>query len=155
MTGERREARGQKKKLNTFDLYQSVLRKWAVDLPADMKNEPARERLLDAMLRLFEALSAAGLRQNFKSLKPDWPNIQKYYPPLLHAMRWQLTALNLPLPTSMVPLAARLLSLAALRGFAVWVKDETAGQSRLMAAIDRDLDRINAAVQYIVHLRNA
>jgi hypothetical protein len=46
-------------------------------------------------------------------------------------------------------LAPQALTLLTLRWLSVWQNDKTPGQSRLMAALDRDLGRLFDAAQYV------
>jgi len=125
---------------NPYQIFIKTLRTWAASAPPDMRGEPPREKLLDAMLRLFEALDAAGL----KTAKPD----PAWLAPLVHAVRWQLLVLDIPAPPGLEPAASYVLALAAARWLPIWQSDKTMGQSRLMAAIDRDLNRLDAAAQH-------
>jgi len=144
-------ARRKKTIKNPFEIYQTILREWAVEVSPDMQDELPREKLLDAMLRLFEKLGAAELRAPLNKeimMQPvPWQHIKIYYPPLRNAMRWQWTALDIPTPSLLSFLAPHLLAMAALRWLAIWLRDPTPSQERLMATMDRDLNRIHIAVQ--------
>jgi len=146
----RTKAQSRPKKIKTpYEIYCNVLRAWAAEAPADMRDEPAREKILDAMLRLFERLEASGLRPALAAQPVNWATIKKYHGPLLHALCWQCLVLNITMPKSMAPFVPHLLSLVVLRWIPIWLRDNTPGQARLMAVIDRDLGCIHAAAQQI------
>jgi len=139
---------------NSFEMYQSVLREWAAEAPADMQDEPPRERLLDSMLRLFEKLEAAKLRAPLNKeilaqpVPAPWQYIKRYYQPLHNAMRWQWLALDIPPTLSPLSfLTPHLLAMAALRWLIIWLRDPSPGQARLMAMLDRDLSRMDRTIQ--------
>ncbi len=111
-----------------------------------MKDEAPREQLLDAMLRLFEDLDAAGLRAPLAAQKLDWHGMKPYLVVLHDAIRWQWLALNLPVPAIAAPFAPFALSLCCMRWLKIWLIGD---QARLMAVIDRDLNYLNIAVQQI------
>jgi len=149
-------ARRKKTIKNPFEIYQTILREWAAEVPPDMQDELPREKLLDAMLRLFEKLETAKLRaplnQEIMMQAAPWQHIKIYYPPLRNAMRWQWMALNIPTPSLLSFLAPHLLAISALRWLAIWLRDPTPGQERLMATLDRDLNRIHTTIQKFNHL---
>jgi len=148
---ERREARKtaprDKKVKNALEIYNHVLREWAGATSPDMVDEVPRERLLDAMLRLFESLDDAGLRSPLAAQDINWQSAKPYLVALHDAIRWQLLVLELSVPKLAAPVAPTVLTLAALRWMKIWLADDTSGQSKLMAAIDRDLGRLDVAVQ--------
>ena len=126
--------------------FEDVLSDWSTHVPANMKDEPPKDKILDAFLRLFEDLTAAQITH----LPPrtNWREI------LAPAVRWQWVALKIEgLPPALTALAPHVLTLAAARWLGVWQTDETPDKSRLMATLDRDLDRLHAAVQYFLQLR--
>ena len=135
---------------NPYEVYAETLRAWSSHVPLEMLDETPREKLLDAILRLFEALEVAGLRPAFIHLRahPDPKKIGKLLPPLTAAMRQQCVTLNIALPHVLGVAAPYALALAALRWLVMWLDDKTPGKSRLMVMLDRDLGRLDAAVQY-------
>jgi hypothetical protein len=134
---------------NLYEVYCKVMRAWAAAVPHEMKHEAPREKLLDAMLRLFEALDATGLRAPLAAEAMDWRVMKPYLGALHDAMRWQLLALDLALPKLAVPFAPTVLTLASLRWLKIWLKGD---EARLMAAIDRDLNYLDIAVQQIARV---
>jgi hypothetical protein len=139
-------ARVQRKTKDSNALYHDALHGWATNVPSDMMDEVPKEKLLDSFLRLFEALEAAGLRGQI--------NISReILPPLITAMRWQIIALNLQTSKILTNIIPYVLALAVMRWLLVWQADTNPGMSRLMAAIDRDLGRLDIAMQQLLHLR--
>jgi hypothetical protein len=107
--------------------FEDVLNAWAINAPPDMQHEPPREKILDSALRLFDSLSAARVTR----LPPRRQLLQ----PLSHAVHWQWIALNIPAAPWVSILAPTTLTLAIIRWLKIWQKDQTPGQTRLMAAI--------------------
>ena len=131
-----------KTKAKTFE---DVLSNWSTHVPPDMKDELPRDKILDAFLRLFEDLTTSQITQ--------LPPRTKWREILAPAVRWQWVALNISGPPVLNTIAPSILTLEAVRWLEVWQTDETQGKSRLMATLDRDLDKLHTAVQYFLQLR--
>ncbi len=147
-------ARRKPKASDPYQQYCDVLQQWAGDVPADMMDEDDKEKLLDAMLRLFEALDAADLRSILPSLRAQ-KNIRELMQPLTAAIRWQMIGMNIQPPQILAPLAATILSLAVMRWAIIWQNEYTPGMPKLMAAIDRDLGWLDRGLSQIQKFRLA
>lgn len=146
-----REARSKKQEknsaLNLFEKYQSALQAWAGDVPADMQDEDDQEKLLDAMLRLFETLDAHDMRGVLPVLRTQ-KTPKEMMMPLVGAIRWQMIGLNIRAPGLISELAPHILALALLRWGAIWQNEQTPGMPKLMAAIARDLGYLQRAAEF-------
>ncbi|HCM83853.1 MAG TPA: hypothetical protein PKW15_03155 [Alphaproteobacteria bacterium] len=142
MMATRRKA----KPVDLFQQYQNALHQWAGDAPADMLDEDNKEKLLDAMLRLFETLDAADLRNAISNLRAE-KTLRELLGPLTAAMRWQMIGLNIQSPQILAPIAPHVLSLAVIRWIPIWQNEHTPGMPKLMAAIDRDLGYLQRAIE--------
>jgi hypothetical protein len=127
-------AKRKTQKLNPAAQLTATLHAWAAEAPADMADESPKEKLLDSMLRLFEALDTANLRGYVQTT-----GLRHSLPEFSSALRWQLLALNLPMPTAVQPVVPFALSLLLLRWIPIWLAETTPGMPKLMAALDRDL----------------
>lgn len=123
---------------NTFE---AVLNAWATQVPNDMADECAKDKILDSFLRLFESLSANKMTHV--------PTAKNLIPTLRRAIHWQWIALSITAPPWVSAVAPHVLTLAAMRWFHVWKTDKTLGNARLMAVIDKDLGRMDAAMRYL------
>jgi len=140
--------------VNPHQIFIKLLAAWTSEMPPDMRDESPREKLLDAMLRLFEKLDAANLKPPIKNLykNREWRTAGVWVLPLRNAIHWQFTVLEILVPPCLVAPAPDVLTLAVLRWISVWLEESTPGQSRLMATMDRDLGRLDVAVQQILRL---
>lgn len=141
-------ARRKAKAADPFQQYQSALNAWAGDVPADMLDEDDKEKLLDAMLRLFETLDAHDMRGVLPVLRTQ-KSPKELLAPLTAAIRWQMIGLNIQPPVLLAPVAAHVLSLAVVRWAAIWQSEHTPGMPKLMAAIDRDLGWLERSVEQL------
>ena len=147
-----------------YDLYPSraaFLRAlfWRVDRevlkghdPAD-SGEPVRERLLDVMLRRFDALRKH--REAVRSFVRDPATLLCMAPALGNAMAWSLEASGVGAsgPAGML----RVKGLAAIfaSSFRVWLRDETEDLSSTAASLDRNLRRAESLLRLLDRRRNA
>ena len=127
-----------KPKPDVYQQYQNALQVWASDIPQDMLDETDQEKLLDAMLRLFETLDAKNMRNMLPILRAQ-KTLRELISPLTAAIRWQMIGLNIRAPKILAPFAPHVVSLAVMRWAVIWQNEHTPGMPKLMAAIDRDL----------------
>ena len=120
--------------------------------PAD-SGEPVRERLLDAMLRRFDALRKH--REAVRSFVRDPATLLCMAPALGNAMAWSLEAAGVGAsgPAGML----RVKGLAAIfaSSFRVWLRDETEDLSSTAASLDRKLRRAESLLRLLDRRRNA
>lgn len=141
-------ARRKTKPQNLYQQYCDALQIWAADVPPDMADEDNKEKILDAMLRLFETLDAYDMRGAVPVLRTQ-KSLRELLKPLTAAIRWQMIGLNIQLPKMLAPLAPHMLSLAVMRWAAIWQNEHTPGMPKLMAAMDRDLGWLERGLSVI------
>ncbi|MGP0093582.1 MAG: TetR/AcrR family transcriptional regulator [Xanthobacteraceae bacterium] len=110
---------------------------------ADMAEEPARERLFDALMRRIEALAPykEAIRSLLRSLRRH-PGLAFAVNGLaVRSQRWMLTAAGLDSAGPPGALRAQGLAVLFARVLRVWVDDDDPGLARTMAALDRELAR--------------
>jgi AcrR family transcriptional regulator len=110
---------------------------------ADMAEEPARERLFDALMRRIEALGPhkEAIRSLLRSLRRH-PGLALAVNGLaVRSQRWMLTAAGLDSAGPAGALRAQGLAVLFARVLRVWVDDDDPGLARTMAALDRALAR--------------
>lgn len=110
--------------------------------PADAADSP-RDRLFDVLMRRFDALRPS--RDGLKRIARDLGRLQLDALPaglaLPRSMRWMLEAGGIPATGLRGALRARVLSVAYLAAFRVFLEDDSADLTRTMAALDRALRR--------------
>jgi len=118
-------------------------RKVLESLTPDMADEPMRDRLLDIMLKRFDALAP---------YKEALRNIRKHGPrdPLsLFAMnslatnswRFMLAAADIDTEDDLGPVRVQGAAMVFARAFETWLDDDDPGLTRTMAALDKELKR--------------
>lgn len=115
--------------------------------------EPVRERLLDVMLRRFDALRKH--REAIRSFVRDPEAVLCMAPSLGNAMAWSLEAAGIGAsgPAGML----RVKGLAAIfaSSFRVWLRDETEDLSSTAASLDRNLRRAESLLRLLDRRGNA
>jgi AcrR family transcriptional regulator len=110
--------------------------------PVDAEDRP-RDRLFDVLMRRFDALLPS--RAALKRIAQDMRRLQLDALPaglaLPRSMAWMLEAAGIPADGWRGAVRARVLSLAYLAAFRVFLDDDSADLTRTMAALDRALRR--------------
>jgi AcrR family transcriptional regulator len=110
---------------------------------ADLRDEPARDRVFDVMMRRIDALTPykAALRQIVPALKRDPLAAAAMNQVALNSMRFMLAAAGIDTEDrlGMVKLQGAVLVFA--RTLEVWLEDDEPGLSKTMSALDRELAR--------------
>ena len=103
--------------------------------------DDARDRLFDAVMRRFDAMASAkaGLRAIVHDLSGDPATALRLGPGLMRAMAWTLEAAGIDSGGWRGRLKTKGLALLYLAVLRVWLGDESAEQSKTMAALDRGL----------------
>lgn len=111
--------------------------------PADA-DEPAHDRLLDALLRRLDALAPHrdAVRAMLHSVPRDPLSALAVLPHLLRSMAWMLEAAGIPTGGLAGLVRAKLLAAIYLDGLRVWLTDDSADMARTTAVLDRRLRRI-------------
>jgi AcrR family transcriptional regulator len=117
--------------------------------PADPGSD-ARDRLFDAVMRRFDAMAPgkAGLRAIVHDLSSDPAGALCLGPGLMRAMAWTLEAAGIDSGGWRGRLKAKGLALLYLSVLRVWLGDDSAEQSKTMAALDRGLRRAEQAFRF-------
>ena len=104
-------------------------------------DEPARERLLDALMRRLDAIAPhkPAVRSMLRGTAIDPVQALCLAPRFLNSMRWTLEAAGIGSAGPAGSLRARALGAIYLSGLCVWVRDEGEDQGRTMAYLDRRL----------------
>ena len=110
--------------------------------PADADDAP-RDRLFDVLMRRFDALLP--YRDGLKRIARDLGRLQLEALPaglaLPRSMGWMLEAAGIPAAGLRGALRSRVLGVAYLAAFRVFLEDDSADLTRTMAALDRALRR--------------
>ncbi len=105
--------------------------------------ESARDNLFDILMERFDALNEhrEGLSSILESFKCDPKQLVIGMPHVCRSMSWMLEACGIS--TSGIKGAVRVAGLSGLylKTLRVWLKDNTADMAKVMAALDRDLER--------------
>lgn len=120
--------------------------------PAD-SGEPVRERLLDVMLRRFDALRK--YREAMRSFVRDPATLLCMAPALGNAMAWSLEAAGVGASGPAGMLRAKGLAAIFASSFRVWLRDETEDLSSTAASLDRNLRRAESLLRLLDRRRNA
>ena len=114
-------------------------------------SEPYRERLLDVLMRRFDALGAhrAAVASISRDLGLDPAAILCSAPAFVNAMAWSIEAagINASGPTGLLRIKG--LSLIYLSTIRVWLKDDTQDLSLTMAHLDRSLKRAESVMSVL------
>jgi|HubBroStandDraft_1064217.scaffolds.fasta_scaffold00266_36 AcrR family transcriptional regulator len=112
-------------------------------VPADAGDRP-RDRLFDVLMRRFDTLLPS--RPALKRIAADMQRLKLETLPavlaLPRSMGWMLEAAGIPASGWRGSVRVRLLGLAYIAGFRVFLDDDSADLTRTMAALDRALRRI-------------
>ena len=110
--------------------------------PADGDDAP-RDRLFDVLMRRFDALlpSRAGLKRIARDLGRLQLEVLPAGLALPRSMGWMLEAAGIPAAGLRGALRTRVLGVAYLAAFRVFLEDDSADLTRTMAALDRALRR--------------
>ena len=110
--------------------------------------EPYRERLLDVLMRRFEALSASkpAIRSILRDLGADPVTTLCSVPAFANSMAWSLEASGIRAAGPIGLLRIKGLGLIYLSALRVWLEDESPDHSATMARLDRDLRRAEALI---------
>lgn len=110
---------------------------------SDLAEEPARDRVLDLMIRRFDALAPyrAALKSIHKAFSGDMLGLAALNQQGLNAWRYLLASAGIETegPLGFVKLQGAILVFA--RVFPVFLDDDEAGLPKTMAALDRELKR--------------
>ena len=106
-------------------------------------SEPYRERLLDVLMRRFEALSQhkAAVRSIFRDMRCNPATAICLMPAFFGSMAWSLELAGIQTAGPGGLLRIKGLGLIYLAGIGVWLEDESPDLSATMARLDRDLRR--------------
>lgn len=118
---------------------QTVLR----GLSDDLKDETAKERLFDVLMRRLDAMAPyrLGLQGVVDWMRQDPLAAAALNRPALNAMRFMLEAAGIDTEGQAGALKIQGLVLAWGRVVSVWLRDEDPGLAATMAALDRELTR--------------
>lgn len=110
--------------------------------PADI-SEPIRERLLDVLMRRFEALSPhkTAVRSILQDLRSNPATAINLIPEFFNSMSWSLESAGIQTAGPGGLLRVKGLGLIYLAGMRVWLDDDSPDLSATMARLDRDLRR--------------
>jgi len=110
---------------------------------AAIADETPRDRLVDVMMRRFDALAPyrAGLKRVIADLRRDPATALALAPALDRSMGWMLEAADIPASGLRGALRIKGLEAIHLRVMRVWLDDDTADLARTMAALDSRLRR--------------
>lgn len=118
-------------------------------------SEPVRERLLDVLMRRFEALrpNKDAVRSILRDAGCDPLSVFCSAPGFARAMAWSLEAAGVNASGPMGLLRIKGLGAIYLSALRVWLNDETEDLSPTMANLDRNLRRADALVSAISRSR--
>ena len=114
--------------------------------PAD-SGEPVRERLLDVMLRRFDALRK--YREAIRSIVRDPAALLCMAPALGSAMAWSLEAAGVGASGPAGMLRVKGLTAIFASSLQVWLRDETEDLSSTAASLDRNLKRAESLLRML------
>lgn len=111
-------------------------------------SEPCRERLLDVLMRRFEALRPHrdAVAAIFRDIGADPASALCALPAFANAMAWSLEAAGIRASGPLGIVRIKGLSLIYLAAVRVWLKDDTQDLSRTMAQVDKSLTRAESLV---------
>lgn len=110
---------------------------------ADMREEPARERLFDVLMRRIEALQPhkAAVRSLMRSAACNPPLALGLNQLGVRSQQWMMTAADIDAQGPLGAMRAQGLALLFASVLRTWVDDDDPGLARTMAALDRELAR--------------
>ena len=117
--------------------------------------EPVRERLLDVLMRRFDALGPrkAAIRSILRDAGNDPMATLCTAPAFLESMAWSLEAAGLGASGPMGALRLKGLSVIYLSAMRTWLRDDTEDLSPTMAHLDRSLTRADTLMQRLPFCR--
>ncbi len=112
--------------------------------------DDARDRLFDAVMRRFDTMAPAkaGLRAIVHDLSGDPSGALCLGPGLIRAMAWTLEAAGIDSGGWRGRLKTKGLALLYLSVLRVWLGDDSAEQSKTMAALDRGLRQAEQVLRF-------
>jgi AcrR family transcriptional regulator len=110
---------------------------------ADLAEEPARERVLDIMMRRFDALKPyrEALRSIARGLRGDPLALAAMNQVALNSQRFMLAAAGVDTTDALGPLKLQGAVAVFARAFETFLDDQEDDLARTMARLDRELDR--------------
>jgi AcrR family transcriptional regulator len=107
----------------------------------DMLGEPARERVLDVMMRRIDALQPykAGLKEIVRHARRDPLMLAALNQVALNSWRYMLAAADIDTEDSLGMVKVQGAALVFARTLDVWFEDDTPDMSRTMAKLDKEL----------------
>ncbi len=122
----------------------------AEELSSEELAEPARDRLFDVMMRRFDALlpyREALANIVYDSLRHPLQGVAGA-PQLARSMRWMLEAAAIPAEGLPGLLRVKGLSAIYLATLRVWLRDDSDDLAKTMAALDAQLRRVEALLNW-------
>jgi AcrR family transcriptional regulator len=109
----------------------------------ELAEEPARERVLDIMMRRFDALEPyrEGLRSISRGLRRDPLSIAAMNQVAMNSQRFMLAAAGVDTTDALGPLKLQGAVAVFARAFETFLQDDDPDLARTMARLDRELDR--------------
>ena len=111
-------------------------------------SEPPRERLLDVLMRRFEALRPyrGAVASIMRDIGCDPASLICSLPAFAKAMAWSLEASGIGASGPLGLIRVKGLSVIYLSAARIWLQDDTQDLSRTMAHLDRDLTRAESVM---------
>ena len=118
-------------------------------------SEPYRERLLDVLMRRFDALAQhkAAVRSIFRDMQSNPATAVCLLPAFFNSMAWSLELAGIQAAGLGGLLRIKGLGLIYISGISVWLDDESPDLSVTMARIDRDLRRVEGMMNLVSRQR--
>jgi AcrR family transcriptional regulator len=109
----------------------------------ELAEEPARERVLDIMMRRFDALRPyrEALRSISRGLRRDPLSLAAMNQVALNSQRFMLAAAGIDTTDALGPLKLQGAVAVFARAFETFLEDEEADLAKTMARLDKELDR--------------
>jgi AcrR family transcriptional regulator len=111
----------------------------------DMEGEASRDRLLDVMMKRFDALAPYkdGIRSLKKAMRRDPMLTVALNPTALNSFRYMLAAADIDTEDGLAPVRIQGAVVLFSRAIDVWLddEDEDEGLSKTMAFLDKELER--------------
>ncbi|MBX3536348.1 MAG: TetR/AcrR family transcriptional regulator [Chelatococcus sp.] len=116
----------------------------------DLADEPARERLLDIMMRRFDALAPykAALRNIARSLRHEPLAIAALNKLAANSQRFMLAAAGIPTEGTLGTLKIQGAVAVFARAFETWIEDNEPDLARTLARLDRELRKGERVLLY-------
>lgn len=110
---------------------------------AEAEGEPTRERLLDVLMRRFEALNPhkQAISSILRDLGPNPASMLCAMPRLMRSMIWSLEAAGISAAGPLGRLRVKGLAAIYVSAVFVWLRDDSPDMGRTMAHLDRSLHR--------------